>query len=197
MSIQKILNERIQAWNLLSHPFYQAWESGDLPMEALQTYAAEYGAFIHHIPAGWEVQGDAETTQEEHEHAELWDAFAAGLATRVGEAKLPATAELIATAKQLFAKPATALGALYAFEVQQPATAKSKLEGLRAHYSLPATVEPYFEVHSHNEHEAEKLLARMAALSLEEQAEAAEACEQMASALWNALTDIYDTHCEM
>lgn len=197
MNIEQQLNERIERKALLSHPFYQAWESGELPVDALKTYAREYGAFIETLPAGWATLADAETAAEEREHAAMWGSFAAGLDTQVAPAQLPAVAELVATSGKLFASPAAALGALYAFEAQQPATAKSKLDGLRKHYSLPATVEPYFEVHSHNEHEAEKLLGRIAALPAEQQAEALQACEQMSEALWSALTDIYDTHCKM
>lgn len=127
----------------------------------------------------------------------MWQHFAAGLQTQIGTAELPAVGKLVNTAESLFASPETALGALYAFETQQPATAKSKLDGLRKHYSLPASVEPYFEVHSNNEHEAAKLLAAMGGLSAEQQAVVLDACEQMSAALWNALTDIYNKHCAM
>ncbi|UYN89548.1 MAG: iron-containing redox enzyme family protein [Anaerolineales bacterium] len=197
MTLQEQLNQRIEKKALLKHPFYQAWESGELPVDALRTYAREYGAFIATMPAGWETLNDAETAQEEREHAELWQDFAAGLETEVGAAELPAVSKLVADSAALFAKPATALGALYAFEAQQPDTAKSKLDGLRAHYSLPANTEPYFEVHSANHHEAAKLLTAINGLNSEEQAEALAACEQMSAALWDALTDIYDKHCAM
>ena len=94
--------------------------------------------------------------------------LAQGLETTVGEAQIPQVKNLLNTAQALFATPATALGALYAFEAQQPATAKSKLEGLKAFYHLPQTVEPYFEIHSHNAHEVEKLLEQMNALPPED-----------------------------
>lgn len=197
MKIQEQLNQVIDRWSLLRHPFYQAWESGDLPVEALRTYAKEYGAFIRTLPAGWETLSDADTAAEEREHADMWQAFASGLQTQVAEAELLAVAALVGMAKQMFAQPASALGALYAFEAQQPATAKSKLDGLRKHYSLAETVEPYFVAHSANQHEAAKLLQRIHSLPESEQAAAVEACERMAEALWNALTDIYDTHCQM
>jgi pyrroloquinoline-quinone synthase len=197
MNLQQELNERIGQKALLKHPFYQAWESGELPVDALRTYAREYGAFIATVPQGWATLNDAETAQEEREHAELWQHFAAGLQTEIGAAELLATRSLVNTAEALFASPETALGALYAFETQQPAAAKSKLDGLRKHYSLPASVEPYFEVHSANEHEAAKLLAAMGGLTVEQQAIALDACEQMSAALWDALTDIYNKHCAM
>ena len=92
-------------------------------------------------------------------------------------------------------KPGNCTGSAYAFEAQQPATSKSKLEGLRAFYQLPGEVEPYFEIHSHNEHESEKLLHRMQQLAPDEQDSAFQACEKMCDALWSALSGIYDAEC--
>jgi pyrroloquinoline-quinone synthase len=197
MTLENKLNERIGGKALLKHPFYQAWESGELPVDALRTYAREYGAFIATMPQGWTTLNDSETAREESEHAEMWQHFAAGLQTEIGAAELPAVGSLVNTAEALFSRPETALGALYAFEAQQPGTAKSKLEGLRKHYNLPTSVEPYFEVHLNNEHEAAKLLAAIGGLTAEQQAVALDACEQMGTALWDALSDIYNKHCVM
>lgn len=195
MTLKVQLDTIVSQWNLLNHPFYQAWSAGTLPVESLRDYAREYGAFIRELPAGWQVQNDAETAHEEEEHVELWEAFAHALGTHISEAERPAVKQLVQTARQLFADPVTALGALYAFEVQQPATAQSKLEGLTTHYRLPDGVRPYFEVHSVNHHEAEKLLARLSALSEAEQARALQACEQMCRALWDALSDLTPHPC--
>lgn len=192
MSIKNQLNDIVAERSLLKHPFYQAWSAGTLPLEDLRTYAREYGAFIGMLPRAWETLKDAETSQEEREHAGLWSDFAAALGTRVSDAAgVAQVSDLTATAARLFADPASAAGALYAFEVQQPATAKSKLEGLKLHYKLPASVEPYFELHSRNEHEAVKLLGRIEAMSAEDRQRAQAACAEMSAALWNALSGIY------
>ncbi len=190
MNIKEQLDAIVAQRNLLEHPFYQAWSAGTLPVDALRDYAREYGAFIRELPLGWHIQNDEETEHEEVEHIELWEQFANALNTQIGEAERPAVRTLIETTRRLFSDPATALGALYAFEVQQPATAQSKLEGLVTHYSLPEGVRPYFEVHAVNHHEAEKLLARISALSEVDQVRALDACAQMCDALWNALTDL-------
>ncbi len=195
MDFKQALDSKIADHNLLNHPFYQAWSSGELPIEALRSYAREYGAFISTVPDGWEAVGDTETAVEEVEHIDLWADFAAGLDTRVSEADIPQVKTLVETANALFSERATALGALYAFEAQQPATAQSKLVGLKAFYRLPETVEPYFETHSHNDHEAEMLLERMAELPSESHDTAIQACEEMSVALWNALTGIHDAEC--
>jgi pyrroloquinoline-quinone synthase len=195
MSIKEQIDPILEKWDLLKHPFYQAWSAGTLPVEALQLYAREYGNFIALLPRGWETLADASTAAEEREHAALWADFASALDESPAEASEPAAQELVRNAETLFGSPASALGALYAFESQQPATAKSKLEGLRAHYQLPEAAEPYFEVHSINWHEAAKIRAELERLSPAEQAEARLACEQMAESLWNALTGIYEASC--
>ncbi len=195
MDIKQVLDSKISNYNLLNHPFYQAWSAGELPVDALKCYAREYGAFISTLPKGWETLNDPETAEEETEHIDMWADFADGLNTQVSEAQVPQVNTLLETADKLFSDGETALGALYAFEAQQPETAKSKLAGLKAFYQLPEKVEPYFETHSHNEHEAEKLLARIAELSPDDQQTVVHACEQMSSALWDALTGIHDAEC--
>lgn len=196
MDLKKELDLRIQPWALLRHPFYQAWESGTLPIEALKTYAREYGAFIGQLPSGWSLLLDEGTAQEEREHAALWNEFAVSLETNIGEPELPAINALVTKANGLFSRLETALGALYAFEIQQPETAKSKLDGLRKHYNLPGLAEAYFEVHSANHHEAAKLLSQIAMLHPSDRQSALSACEEMSESLWNALTDIYEKHCK-
>ena len=195
MDFKQVLDSKISNYNLLDHPFYQAWSAGELPVEALKCYAREYGAFISTLPIGWETLNDPETVEEETEHIEMWADFADGLNTMVSEAQIPQVKALLETAENLFSESETALGALYAFEAQQPETAKSKLTGLKTFYQLPEKVEPYFETHSHNEHEAEKILERIGMLPSDSQEIAVQACEQMSSALWDALTGIHDAEC--
>lgn len=195
MDYKQALDSKISKYNLLKHPFYQAWSAGELPVEALKCYAREYGAFISTLPKGWETLNDAETAEEETEHIEMWEDFADGLDTEISDAQIPQVKTLLNTAENLFSDSETALGALYAFEAQQPETAKSKLAGLKAFYQLPEKVEPYFVTHSHNEHEAEKILESIGALSTASQKTAVQACEQMSSALWDALTGIHDAEC--
>ena len=195
MDFKQALDNKIADYNLLDHPFYEAWSAGELPVGALRSYAREYGAFIATIPNGWATLDETEIAAEETEHIDMWADFADGLDTGVSEAQIPQVKVLLETADELFSEPATALGALYAFEAQQPATAQSKLAGLKAFYQLPETVEPYFETHSHNEHEAEKLLECIRALPSESHTTVVQACEQMSAALWDALTGIHDAEC--
>ncbi len=192
MDFKQVLDSKIAEHNLLNHPFYQAWNAGELPVAALRRYAGEYGAFIGTIPEGWAQIDEPEIAAEETEHIAMWADFAAGLETRVADAQIPQVKTLTETAQLLFSDPVTALGALYAFEAQQPATTASKLDGLRAFYQLPTSVEPYFVTHAHDDYEAEKLIACMETLPPETHAAVIDACEQMSTALWDALTGIHD-----
>ncbi len=189
------LDSILEKWSLLKHPFYQAWSAGTLPVEALKVYASEYGTFVSILAEGWNTLQDDETAEEEREHAKLWEKFAAALGAKIESPQIRQTQKLIDTARTLFARRASTLGAMYAFEAQQPATAQSKLAGLKTHYSLPAAVEPYFEVHAENWHESEKILKAISALTAEEQDEAVAACEKMSKSLWNALTGIHEKTC--
>jgi pyrroloquinoline-quinone synthase len=188
MDIQSQLNAIVAKWDLLKNPFYMAWSAGTLPTTALQLYAADYAKFISLLPTGWETLADAETAEEEREHAELWEEFAQSIVADVGaNVQLPQTTTLMTTAKKLFAQPLTAMGAMYAFEVQQPATATSKLAGLHKHYAALAANERYFEEHTHNQHEAAKLLKMIAALPAADREVALAACKEMSCVLWETL----------
>jgi len=189
------LNAILEKWDLLKHPFYQAWSAGALPVEALQVYAREYGDFIASLPRGWETLDDAATADEEREHADLWTDFTAAVGGFTAEASLEPTVKLVAVSNDLFASRASALGAMYAFEAQQPATAQSKLDGLKSHYKLPQGVEPYFEVHSANWQESKKILRQIESLPVNEQVVTLVACERMARSLWDALTGVHEAAC--
>jgi pyrroloquinoline-quinone synthase len=187
MNLESRLRQSIDRWNLLESPFYQAWSAGTLPLEALRTYASEYGAFISLVPKGWESHNDTVIADEERAHVELWRRFAAALGTGISRPRLVAVETLVKTADRLFSSKASALGALYAFEAQQPATTKSKLEGLRAHYHLPEAAEAYFIIHADDDSEPRLLLERMEQLSRQDRERAVEACREMCEALRAAL----------
>lgn len=195
MNLQHRLNESLSRWDLLQSAFYQAWSAGTLPSASIAQYACEYGEFITKIADGWAAHGDLGIAAEEREHVELWRAFARSLGTDIGPAETPAVQKLVDVVARRFSSPAESLGALYAFEAQQPATSTSKLEGLRAHYQVDSAGEKYFEVHADDEVEPALLLERMKALSASDQQLAAEACEETAQALRCALDGLYDGAC--
>ena len=193
-TISRECDAHIARHSLLRHPFYQAWSDGTLPVPALKDYAREYGAFIATISQGWATAGNAHVARVEEGHAMIWDRnFAVSMGTRVtGEPATPEVAALVATAKELFADRPTALGALYAFEAQQPLTAQSKLKGLGQHYQqLPVRACLYFHLHKDDFEEPAMLAEAMGSLSETDRARAVAACEKMCAALYDALSGVH------
>ncbi len=141
------------------------------------------------LRAGWAALGDAEHAAIEADHALMWQSFRAELGDDAHE-PCEETRALADHARGAFADPVTALGALYAFEAQQPATARSKLDGLRAHYAMPAEAVRYFEEHANDYGERDLLSRRAVALDAADLARAEEACEAMCRAMWRGLDGV-------
>ncbi|HXX69455.1 MAG TPA: iron-containing redox enzyme family protein [Polyangiaceae bacterium] len=175
--------------HLNDHPFYRAWRAGTLPRAALSAYAADYAPFIAAVEAGWRTLGEDAHAAEEREHARLWVRFrdALGVPEEAARRPNPQAAALTAHAERLFAEPVTALGALYAFEAQQPSTARSKLDGLCERYGLSEDAAAYFRAHADDYGERDRLAARAEALSRMDLAIARQACEQACLAMWAVL----------
>lgn len=164
MKIDAMIEER----HLLTHPFYQRWQKGKVPAEVLKEYAKQYYAYesslptflekaINHVP-----EGPARTALEENlvdeaglpePHPQLWLRFAEALglsADEVREAEpLPRTANLVKTYASLCEHGADeALGALYAYESQFAAVARTKAEGLRRFYGVnDESALEFFDLH--------------------------------------------------
>ena len=167
------LQKRLGKYDLLSHPFYQAWSLGKLTREDLREYAEDY---YHHVEAfptylaelamrldegrlrravianmleelGWNP-----SSERSRPHAELWLDFAEGMGAthnRRGHKPVTEIAELIAFFRQAAAQgaPEEAVVAFYAYESQVPRIAKEKERGLRELYSASARTLGYFSLH--------------------------------------------------
>jgi pyrroloquinoline-quinone synthase len=188
------LDAIVRSFDLNQHPFYTEWRAGTLPVERLAEYADEWAPFIGAVDAGWERIGYPDYAAEEREHDELWTRFRDALGA-TSEMHRPQSRTLLAVGENAFASIPEALGALYSFEVQQPATASSKLAGLREHYA--GTVDPdaqqYFVEHAVETDEPAMLADRIEALSDGEFARAKTACAIFSAAAWGALDGVYYT----
>jgi pyrroloquinoline-quinone synthase len=169
------LDARIAKYNLLCHPFYQAWSAGALTREDLREYARDY---YHHVEAfpiylaelGIRLDeselrqavlanmaeekgmadgfGDASTP-----HSEMWLDFAEGMGARRdmrGHSPVPEVKELTSFFHQVASEgtPEEALAAFYAYESQVPRVAKEKARGLREMYGADERVTAYFTLHT-------------------------------------------------
>lgn len=196
--MQRLFPSVFEQYNLLQHPFYLAWNEGRLTKKQMEVYASKYGSFIQLISEGWAVAGEQAIAAEEQEHYTLWKLFAKSLKATDTGAGVREVNELVNSVKNSFGSYAGALGALYAFEAQQPATASSKLEGLKKHYCSWQADETYFAIHQADVEEPALLEEKINALSKEEKLVAALACEETCGLLWNALTGIMEqtgVHC--
>jgi pyrroloquinoline-quinone synthase len=169
------LIERLDAtrarWNVLAHPFYVRWERGELSRDELAFYAGEYRHAVTALAeAATTASGLAgpEHAAEERRHIGLWDDFRSACGAGAEGAPLPETQQC-AAAWTSAADPLEALAVLYAIESGQPEVARTKLEGLLAHYGFESDSmgTAYFRLHAEldREHAAESrlLLERHAA----------------------------------
>jgi pyrroloquinoline-quinone synthase len=186
------LDAIVSRYDLNEHPFYRAWQAGTLPRCKLAAYASGYAPFIETIELGWRSLGDHEHAAIERDHAQLWNSFREAVGP-TSEPPCPETRALVEEALRAFADPSESLGLLYAFESQQPSTARSKLEGLHAHYALSEEQSAYFRVHANDYGEREYLRGRTAQLVPSEYARARDACERACRAMWLALDGIMES----
>ena len=141
---------RIQP-RLLDHPFYQAWMKGDISVETLSAYHRSYLRLITRIPGFWRrvlksfqpgFRGEHSIVADERRHVILWKAWGRTLPPP------PRVHSLTHLLRSLDAmNPSELLGALQAFEIQQPEVAKTKKAGLMRHYGFRASDLEYFDEH--------------------------------------------------
>src|ERR1700681_3178639 len=169
------LDAAIAEKNLLKHPFYRAWQAGELSREELQLYAAQYYRHVEAFPRHLRVlaartegplrdtilENLAEEENPQAPHPKLWRDFAAAVGVNEDDIsccpRLPGTQTVVATFREICGdRPvAEAVAALYAYEAQVPEIASTKIDGLKKFYGIdkPAAL-AYFAIHE----EADKAL---------------------------------------
>jgi pyrroloquinoline-quinone synthase len=134
--------------SLLNHPFYQAWSHGTVTRGQLARYARSYAEFIAAMPAYWTRIGQefavdtSAIVAEETQHVALWERWSAQLPQ---PADFPRMTEVLETFAACNASEL--LGAVHAFEIQQPGVARTKKDGLLAHYGFAEADTVYFDEH--------------------------------------------------
>lgn len=211
-SLSTRLNEIIEKYHVLKHPFYQAWNEGKLSQECLRFYAQQY---LHHVKAFPRYISSTHAQTESLEarqillenlideekgpenHPELWMRFAERLGSTRDEAEnvriLPETQALIdCFMGQARASAEEGMASLYAYESQIPAVAETKIRGLKAFYGINDKAGlGFFEVHKTADEYHSAAVAKILDSYPPEVAEKAEkACERSAQALWNFLSGI-------
>ena len=215
MTVSTAIDSIVAERAMLSHPFYQAWTEGRLPLDTLRAYARQYfhhvEAFPRAVSAVHSACDDrdgrrmlAENLAEEEgveagkqDHATLWLMFASGLGeseTAVrGQELNPETQALIDTFRRLSRRSyPSGLGALYAYESQFPGVASAKIEGLIDRYGIEEEETlRFFRVHESADVEHSEVCRRLLDRLPEDQRdEAIGAGEELAGALWNFLSGV-------
>ncbi len=138
-------------FRLLEHPFYQAWTMGEVTTQQLSVYHKSYADFIEMMPKYWDKinkafgsEGDLaeKIVNEEFEHIALWNKWSDKLPT---SNEYPSMADIMDAMNTM--SPSELLGAIQAFEIQQPEVAKTKKEGLLKWYGFNEAETTYFDEH--------------------------------------------------
>jgi len=206
------LDARIAQYDLLRHPYYQAWSAGELTRDDLRDYAADYyhhvAAFPTYLSALHSRLEDGPTRrallrnlcEEEIEgrpHSEMWLDFAEGMgADRSGvrqSTPMPAIQALIDEFRRTACDQSTteALAAFYAYESQIPRIAKQKAAGLTERYGADNRTAGYFKLHQIADVEHSRVWRDLLARQIDTHPEQAEAAlgkaEEVAQSLWRVL----------
>ena len=212
------IDARVARQHLLQHPFYQAWSRGELSLDALRDYAAQYyhhvAAFPTYLSAVHAQTEDAEVRRHilsnlmdeeagSPNHPELWLQFAESLGLRREEVKQTAqwnaTASLIETFRNCCGQRGTGVGlaSLYAYESQIPAVSEKKIEGLKAFYGFtnPEGYN-YFTVHIEADREHAAVEAAQIAQLVDEnnRPAALEAVGEVLAGLYGLLSAVCEKH---
>jgi pyrroloquinoline-quinone synthase len=205
-------------YDLLKHPFYQAWTNGELTLGELKDYAANYythvAAFPEYLstlakrlPDGQTREIVLQNREEElgsnsrdgRTHADLWMDFAEGVGAASTSLPLvepyPEIDHLVAHFSRT-AQNSTLVEALcsfYAYESQIPAIAAEKEQGL-SRYGVDEKTSYYFTLHkTYDVHHArvwKEEISRQLLCHPEQKKKALEAVENTANALWKALDGV-------
>ena len=169
------LEARISKYDLLCHPFYEAWAAGELTREDLREYAQDYYHHVEAFPSYLAALGlrldegelrravlanlcdekgiDGRPGKESVPHSDLWLDFAEGMgSTRNLEwhCPVPEVRQLIRHFHHVASEglPEEALAAFYTYESQVPRVAQEKERGLRQNYGADDKTCGYFSLHA-------------------------------------------------
>jgi len=205
----ELLDAEVSQRHMLNHPFYQRWNAGELTRTELEEYSRQYYPYTVAFPTfvsamhahtddvairQYLLENLIEEERGPENHPELWLRFCDALGIDRVDVKSTtanaATAALIACMRNLARseKLHEGLAALYAYESQIPAVAKTKIDGLAAWYGIsePRDIS-FFSVHM----TADVLHSQTARELLETLSDTPEKCEEAREAASQTVNALY------
>ena len=169
------LQGRIAPYDLLRHPFYQAWTAGELTRDDLRAYAQDYYRHVEAFPSYLAAFGlrleegelrravlanlcdekgvEGRSGMGSVPHSDLWLDFAEGMGSsrKLGwHIPTPEIRQLVRYFHHIASEgsPEEALAAFYVYESQVPRIAQEKERGLRETYGADDKTCGYFKLHA-------------------------------------------------
>jgi pyrroloquinoline-quinone synthase len=162
--LDEILQTQLDGRRLLDHPFYRRWSRGEVTVEELRAYAAQYRHFEAALPTHLAIVADGAADPALREqalrnlddeagsaptHLQLFDRFATALGATEPVAPSPAMASLLSVYQRAGASSAAeGFAAVLAYEAQSPAVSASKAAGLREHGILDGEALDFWDLHA-------------------------------------------------
>ena len=220
LSFIQQVDAQIEKHHLLKHPFYKAWNSGELAPEVIREYAAQYFKHVSAFPRYLSsihtncddinirqilLENLVDEEMGEENHPELWMRFAEGMGNTRNYVKQSTAAketqELVDTFMKLSKKQQYHIGlaALYCYESMVPEIAENKKEGLQKFYGIKdRNTLKFFTVHMHADRWHREVIRKLIAEinnNKEKQAETLTAIEEALFALNNFLSGMEKMYC--
>ena len=204
------LDESAAGHRLLDHPFYRAWSCGELTLDDLRHYSAQYWHQVDNFPRYLStlkesLDGPAADIVEanlrdevDDDHTGLWLRFAEAVGADAEEVRSgtaePQTAECVDAFREGVARSASfGLGMIYAYESQTPDVAKTKIARLKERYGIEGPGVDYFALHGELDVEHSAELVDALAQTVTDEADVAEArvgAAAGAAAIWRLLDGV-------
>jgi pyrroloquinoline-quinone synthase len=163
-AIATAIDASISGLRLLDHPYYRAWQNGELRQLDLQDYAEQYRHFEGCLPellsdvAAQMGQGDprrrvesnlADEMTNPRPHLEMFDDFLKAVGAFDQVSATQATSDLVKLYKDAAKRgPIPFLAVVAAYEVQGAEIAATKATALSLHYDLGQVGTDFWAVHA-------------------------------------------------
>ncbi len=213
LSFVEQVDAEIDKHHLLNHPFYQAWNAGELEASVICEYAAQYFKHVSLFPRYLSsihtncddiyirqilLENLVDEEMGTENHPELWMRFSEGMGNARPDVNktvaMEETQQLVNTFMDLSKRQRYHIGlaALYCYESMQPEISETKKDGLKKFYGInDEETLKFFTVHIHADKWHREVLRKLITElndSEEKQTETMEAIDEVLHALNNFLT---------